>query len=85
MTSDLDRFAASIPALTMLASEITATHTPDLLTPQQKRMLPKHEYVPANLGHSNTACKWCAGTPQENAALGEEDFCKKRFTHLKVD
>lgn len=36
-----------------------------------------HEYVPRNLGHSTVACKWCAGTPNENAVLGP-DHCDAR-------
>lgn len=28
-----------------------------------------HEYIPAQLGHSNLICKWCSGTPRENEVL----------------
>ena len=34
-----------------------------------------HEYVSANLGHSSSYCKHCGGTPLENAATGQSNYC----------
>lgn len=36
-----------------------------------------HEYIPAQLGHANQVCKWCAGTPNENAVIAP-NHCDKR-------
>ena len=36
-----------------------------------------HEYVPNDVGHSAVTCKWCAGTPNENAVLGP-NHCDER-------
>lgn len=35
-----------------------------------------HDYIKANLGHSPVMCRYCGGTPAENAALGEYECAK---------
>ena len=36
-----------------------------------------HEYRSASLGHSNSVCRWCGGTPRENEILGP-NHCSAR-------
>lgn len=43
-----------------------------------------HEYVAAQLGHSNQVCKWCSGTPMENAVLNPS-HCDEREAAAKAD
>lgn len=34
-----------------------------------------HNYIKANLGHSDLVCAYCHGTPMENIAIGEANHC----------
>ena len=36
-----------------------------------------HEWVRANLGHSNSMCKLCGGTPREIEVIGDMNHCEK--------
>lgn len=37
-----------------------------------------HVWIAANLGHSRTMCKHCAGTPNEIAVIGDMNHCEKQ-------
>lgn len=36
-----------------------------------------HRWMTADLGHSNTVCRACGGTPREIEVIGDMNHCEK--------